>query len=182
MVDLQTLLTYLTLISVPIGVFYHILTLWNSQKARQTQILLQLYQTMSNPENTRVLWELLAMEWDDYDDFQVKHSPQVDPENASKRQALWNQYEGLGMLVKNNVVDLNTVYRTRGSHVLMVWYKFESIIKKLRVDEDKAIGDEYLKDFEFLANKMMEMRIRNNLPLPTQRIHPTSELYSKYNR
>jgi hypothetical protein len=108
MIEIQTLLTYLTLVSVPIGVFYHILTLWNSQKARQTQILLQLYQTMSNPENNQVMWELLALEWDDYNDFQEKHSPQVDPENASKRQALWNQYEGLGLLVKNKVVDLNT--------------------------------------------------------------------------
>ena len=120
------------------------------------------------------------MEWDNYDDFHEKYSPQTNPEQASRRQALWNQYDGLAMLVKNNVVDLNTVYRTRGSHVMMVWFKFESIIKKLRVDESKSIGSEYLNDFEFLANKMIEIRKKRGLPLYTQWIHPTSELYKEY--
>ena len=181
MIDIQTILTYLTLISVPIGVFYHILTLWNAQKARQTQILLQLYQTMGNPENTRTLWEFLAMEWDDYDDFMDKYSPDVDQDHASRRQAFWNQYEGLGILVKNNVVDLDTVYRTRGPHVMMIWFKFESIIKRLRVDENKQIGVEYLQDFEYLAEKMIDIRTKKGLPLHTQWIHPTSELYKEYN-
>ena len=35
LVSLQTLLTYLTLISVPIGVFYHIMTLRNTRKNQQ---------------------------------------------------------------------------------------------------------------------------------------------------
>ena len=181
MIDLQTVLTYLTLISVPIGVFYHILTLWNAQKTRKTQILLQLYQTMSNPENNRLLWEFMALEWDDYEDFMLKYSPAADPDHASRRQAFWSQYDGLGMLVKNNVVDLNTVYRTRGSHIMMVWFKFESIIKRLRVDEEKQIGSEYLQDFEFLAERMIEIRKMKGLPIPTQQIHPTSELYKEYN-
>jgi hypothetical protein len=35
MIDLQTVLTYLTLISVPVGVFYHIMTLRNTRKNQQ---------------------------------------------------------------------------------------------------------------------------------------------------
>ena len=38
MIDLQTLLTYLTLISVPFGVFYHIMTLNNTRKNQQMQL------------------------------------------------------------------------------------------------------------------------------------------------
>ena len=110
-----------------------------------------------------------------------KYCPAADPDHASRRQAFWSQYDGLGMLVKNNVVDLNTVYRTRGSHIMMVWFKFESIIKRLRVDEEKQIGSEYLQDFEFLAERMIEIRKMKGLPIPTQQIHPTSELYKEYN-
>jgi hypothetical protein len=38
MIDIQTVLTYLTLISIPVGVFYHITTLRNAEKARSTQL------------------------------------------------------------------------------------------------------------------------------------------------
>ena len=39
MIDLESLLTYFTLISVPIGVIYHILTLRNQSRTRQFQII-----------------------------------------------------------------------------------------------------------------------------------------------
>jgi len=179
-VSIQTVLTYLTLISVPVGVFYHVLTLWNSQKARQTQILLQLYQSMSNPENQKRFWEFMSMSWDDYDDFMSRYSPDVDQDHAAQRQAFWNQYDGLGLLVKDNVVDLNTVYRTRGGIIINVWFKFETIIKGLRIDEEKEIGDEYMNDFEYLANEMIGIRKRKGLPLPLNQLHPTSTLYEQY--
>ena len=51
---LQTILTYLTLISVIVGVFYHIMTLRNQSRTRQAQLFQQLYQRTideeSNPE------------------------------------------------------------------------------------------------------------------------------------
>jgi len=37
-VNLQTVLTYLTLISVSVGVFYHIMTLRNTRKNQQLQL------------------------------------------------------------------------------------------------------------------------------------------------
>ena len=43
MVDTQTVLTYLTLISVPVGVAYHILTLRNQSRTRQAQLFMQLF-------------------------------------------------------------------------------------------------------------------------------------------
>ena len=67
---LQTLLTYLTLISVPVGVFYHIMTLRNTGKnqemqleTRQAQLFMQIYQEMSSPEHYKRSDELLHMEW-----------------------------------------------------------------------------------------------------------------------
>ena len=57
MTDLQTALTYLTLISVPVGVLYNIMTLNNqtrsqkhAQKSRQAQLYMQLYSFYDNKE------------------------------------------------------------------------------------------------------------------------------------
>jgi hypothetical protein len=42
---LQTVLTFVTLISVPVGVFYHIMTLRNQKQSRQASLFMQLYDT-----------------------------------------------------------------------------------------------------------------------------------------
>ena len=47
-ITLQTLLTYLTLISVPVGVFYYITTLRNQNRARQAQLLMQMHMYRTN--------------------------------------------------------------------------------------------------------------------------------------
>ncbi len=60
MIDLQTILTYLTLISVPVGVIYHIMTLRNTRKnqllqleTRQTQLYMQVLNKVSSLEFQR---------------------------------------------------------------------------------------------------------------------------------
>ena len=77
MIDLEQLLTYLTLISVPIGVFYHIMTLNNTRKnqqlqleTRQAQLFMQLYNRLEKDFVTSFL-NVMNWEWDSYEDFQM---------------------------------------------------------------------------------------------------------------
>ena len=59
MVDIQTVLTYLTLISVPVGVAYHIMTLNNTRKNQQMQLdtrQAQLYTTLWNQSFNNPEW------------------------------------------------------------------------------------------------------------------------------
>ena len=63
MIDLQTVLTYLTLISVPVGVFYHIMTLRNTRRNQQltlenrnAQLLMRIYDKYTETELMRHKW------------------------------------------------------------------------------------------------------------------------------
>ncbi len=98
MIDLQTVLTYLTLISVPIGVFYHIMTLNNTRKnqkmqleTRQAQLFMQIYHGMSSPEFYMRSDELLKMEWEDFDDYYRKYGSENNPENYALRFSTWGR-------------------------------------------------------------------------------------------
>lgn len=182
MVDLailQVVRDLVAIFGVIAGLTYYVITVRNAQKTRQTQILMQLYQSMYNPENSKRLWELMAMTWEDYDDYMEKYSPQTNQEHAAMRIAYWYLYDGLGMLVRDKVVDVKTVYRTLGRRILMVWYKFETVFKKLRLDEERELGSDYLEDFEHLANEMIKIRKQRGQPLPIQYLHPTSTLRSE---
>ena len=100
MIDLQTVLTYLTLISVPVGVFYHIMTLRNTQKTRelslkaqeqaletrQAQLLMDLYEAYRNPTFKKQFDHVLfRMDFEDWEDFNRK----LDPLESPDERVIW---------------------------------------------------------------------------------------------
>jgi hypothetical protein len=67
--SLQSALTYLTLISVPVGIFYHIMTLRNQNKNRQAQLFINLYSTYATPEMQGHFRDLWTIEVNGIDDW-----------------------------------------------------------------------------------------------------------------
>ena len=118
MFDLQTILTYLTLISVPVGVLYHILTLRNQSKVRQIQIikganLIGDYQ-----------WTLYDAEFNDLEDFKEKYGFESNLEFRKVFFDYFNILEELGVYVKDGLLDVRYVALIGGGAVISLWEKF----------------------------------------------------------
>ena len=136
MIDIQTVLTYLTLISIPVGVAYHIMTLNNTRKnqqlqleTRQTQLFMQTYQKVATPELQTLASELNGWEWKDFDDFKEKYF------DDTKKRGDWAStmvlFDGLGVLLKKHFIDPEMLFNleqsgTRGG--VLLWFKFKPII------------------------------------------------------
>ena len=180
MIGLSTVRDLVAIFGVIAGFTYYVLTVRNAQKARQTQTLMQLYQTRYSPEGVKRLWSIMSMEWTDFDDWMKKYSPSrnTDSDNSAMSTSSWNFYDGLGILVKKNIVDIETVYSMLGIRILMVWFKCETLIKGLRSMEP---GKDYLENFEYLANEMIRIRRQRGVQLPLARLHPTSTLHKELN-
>ena len=163
MIDLQTILTYLTLISIPVGVVYHIVTLRNTRKnqelqleTRQAQFFIQTYQSVVTPEIQRVWGEVLEWEWTDFDDFAEKYyrNPIRRGEWISANLTI----DILGLMLKENLMDPELLFEmeqhgTRGGRVL--WFKFESIIREMRRRENNP---ELMRNFEYFVEEMIRLR------------------------
>jgi len=168
-VTLQTLLTYLTLISVPVGVIYHIMTLRNTRKnqeltleTRQTQLFMQLVDRWGDPGFARM-----------YADFRygICADANNDPEEIRKIavQALFESYdpdiiipvhtlaqyfEGISILVQKNLIDVDTVENLLSGRIIWYWDATELFIESVR----ERVGDPTMyRDLELLAH---EMKIR----------------------
>jgi len=162
MIDLQTVLTYLTLISVPVGVAYHIMTLNNTRKTqqlhletRQAQLLMQIYQRMSTPEYVSDWAEILNYEWDSFEDFELKYGSADHPDKYGKRASIWRSLDGVGLLVKEGLLDVNKVYELMDSGVIFQWMKWGPIIKEIRVRYGFPNMSIW---FEYLADEMYKIR------------------------
>ena len=144
MADLETLLTYLTLISVPIGVFYHIMTLANTRKnqdlqleTRQTQLFMQIYMRYLEPDLfSSNFFKLMSREWDDSQDYVNKYGVGGDVGASSPDGADLNMlmtfYEGVAVLLNRKMIDMDLVYELMPTNVTALWGKYESLIKAFR--------------------------------------------------
>jgi hypothetical protein len=141
MIDIQTVLTYLTLISVPVGVFYHIMTLNNTRKNQQMQLetrQAQLYnniwnQSMNNPQFQKNYMRFSSLSWKNIDEYKETF-PYGDYESENT-MALWSIalfFEGLVPIIKERLLDLKYLEGTVGSLLRDYWLKIEPVVEDVR--------------------------------------------------
>ena len=179
MVDYSTLSIVFTGLSISLAAFYYINTLRNAQKTRQIQMFMQLYESKYDQEGLEALFTLMYLEWEDFDDYMEKYSPVTgDTKIAVMMESQVSYMDGLGLLVKNIEVDLETVYNVAGRRVLLLWFKLETLIKSFR--EPVWGMPEYAENFEYLAYEMIRIRRQKGLPIPyLVYLHPTSKLHQE---
>ena len=158
---LQTLLTFLTLFSVPVGVFYHIMTLRNTRKnqqlqleTRQAQLFTQLHSEFRRAETLRLYFKALQMTWDDLDDFEKKYGL----ENWEERipyTSMSHFFEHLGVLLEEGLIDINLVIQIIGGTFKRFWEKFEPIVLERRIRESHP---QYYDKMEYLYNEIEKLR------------------------
>ena len=173
MIDLQTVLTYLTLISVPVGVLYHIMTLNNTRKTqqmqletRQAQLFMQIYAEQIKRNNIPGFDAVQHMEFKNPQEFEDKYGRDNNPEAWYDFWHYSSYYEGIGVLVREKFVDIRLVALLNGGDVISSWEKFEEVTYHYR---DKynwprwSIEWEYLyKEMKEYANKHQELQIIQN--------------------
>jgi hypothetical protein len=140
-VSLQTLLTYLTLISVPVGVFYHIMTLRNTRRnqeltleTRQAQLYNNIWnQSLNNPHFQRLYMRYSSLQWSSVEEF-METFPFNDYESENT-MTLWGIalfFEGLAPLVKEGLLDIKYLDGTIGALLGGYWMKLEPFADEIR--------------------------------------------------
>jgi len=151
----------MTGISLTIAAAYYTLTLRNTQKnqqlqleTRQAQLFTQLYSEFRSSEKLRLYGKALQMMWDDYDDFQKKYGL----ENWEKRVPFTSMslfYEEIGVLIEEELIDINLVIQLIGVTFRLFWEKFEPIVLETRIRESVPT---YFDKMEYLYNEIKKLR------------------------
>ena len=162
MIDLQTLLTYLTLISVPVGVFYHIMTLRNTRKnqelqleTRQAQLFTQIAIQCFSTEFMTQYFELYQWEWEDYEDYQTKYGLSNNPHAYVIRHRIMELFNLTGTMVKNDLVNIELINQAGGTPIISIWEKWLDVIEEER---RRVYTPKYMADWEYLYNEVLMYR------------------------
>lgn len=108
---------------------------------------------------------MAVWEWKDYDDFFAKYGPNVNPDD----HAVWDMnlqwMEGVGVLVRRDLIDPELVYDIMYGSIISFWEKHETIIQGLR---EQSQLPNLLDDLEYIYNQMkaIEVKRQNQNPNP----------------
>jgi hypothetical protein len=170
-VSLQTLLTYLTLISIPVGVFYHIMTLRNTRKnqelqleTRQAQLFMQTYHKWIDKDLNLANTKVERYEWQDFDDFMRKYGPEADINAYSDFTRLAAYFEGIGVLVKRGLIDPHIVDDLMSINIIQFWEKYENLAIEFR---ERWNAPQVIEWVEYLYNQIKPIAEQQHPELKT---------------
>jgi hypothetical protein len=156
MIQVEYLPIVLTGIGIIVSILYYASVLRNQNRTRQAQLFMQIYQELISPENFRISNELVRWEWDDYDDFMRKYGAENNPEAFSKRYSTWFRLNGIGLLVKDGLIDVDRVYELMNDYILWQWKKFGDLIIRTRVHFNNP---DWMEGFEYVAGEMERLKL-----------------------
>ena len=104
-----------------------------------------MYDKWSSPDHMKNFYEIQKWEWKDYDDFQEKYGSEKNPNIYFHFSSIGRFFEGVGVLVKRELVDPYFVDDLMSGHILGFWDKFgESIIIERQTRENIPQYFEYV--------------------------------------
>ena len=132
--------------------------------AREAQLRLQLIAYMTDERFEGALNEILwRWDWEGWDDYWEKYSPLNNPEANLARRLARSFYVGLASMVRDGLVDIETVYELNPTGVTRYWEKMGPIAREFRERNDYP---GYLEPVEYLAGEIAELRDRKGDPTP----------------
>jgi hypothetical protein len=160
--DVQTLTVIITGISIVIGIIVFILSRRQELETRQAALFMQVHSRWNSRDFTKaygaVRYKDSEEEWMDtiqrvFEDPNRKN-PDIDLDDFADHQMLSTFFEGLGILVKKDLVDLSLVEDLFAGRI--IWY-YETQVKPIAEEARKHLRDTTLYDsIEYLYNSMKQ--------------------------
>jgi hypothetical protein len=153
MVDITEISAMLAAAGVLVAVVYYILDMRHQTKVRDTDLAIRMnpWMAVSGADLTDVIAEVWSLEFKDYNDFIKKYGPFTLRKPEQKAiQMLLNYFEGVGLLLKRNLMDINFAWDLWGNSYFLVWEKLKPLVEGLRKQYGMADAWSF---FEYLYNE-----------------------------
>ena len=112
-----------------VAAIYYIFTLRTNQRnlkanldTRKLQLITGLGQSLFSENGYRTFGELMNMHWKDYDDFEKKYGSDFNLDNYAKRTTQEYNYNMLGTLIREKLVEPETLYNMGMLGAAFIWY------------------------------------------------------------
>jgi len=173
MVELTTIFGLTQTLAIIVGVIVALMELRHMRQTRDTeletrqaQLFMQIFTRHFEIDTRKSISLVKKIEYEDYDDYVEKYGEENDPEVYHRINSLGTYYEGIGVLVKRNLVDPSMVDDLMSGRIIDFWEMGGRWIKEYRQrtgDYEAAEHVEYL--YNVIKNIRDKQRTEAGLPI-----------------
>jgi hypothetical protein len=153
MVDIYEISALVAAAGVLIGVVYYILDMKHQRQVTQTDLLVKVspWLNISSSELQTAVVRTLNLEFKDYDDF-IKRYGKIHSDRPEQTAFLTvgNYFEGLGLLAKRGLVDVDLIYEFWTGDIADIWNKIKPLVEGMRKESKFPVA----LNIEYLYNEM----------------------------
>jgi hypothetical protein len=145
---IQTIYYIVAMTGVIVAAINYLISTRNTDKARQAQMFMGLYEKWNTSESIEANTRIQELKINNYNEF-IKMLR--DNQSADGNSIVWHAtyFEGMGVLVREKLIDLRLVSLFLHGEIKLYWEKFGPFFKQFRVSENYPrawIEAEYLYD------------------------------------
>jgi len=146
--DIATLSTIVATISIVVGVIFTVLELRHLRRTRKTEIIMRIYDRFSSREMVEAMNKVGSITYENLDEFRKNYG-------FTEVTMIAVLFEGLGVLLEQNLIDIDLVNRLFGPTLNSLWKRMKPVIYAMR----EGIKEPYFfSHFESLVNKLSSYR------------------------
>jgi hypothetical protein len=146
--DISTIATIVTTVSIVIGVIFALLELRHLTGTRKTEIIMKIYDRFGSREMVEAIMKVGNAKFETMEDYRNKYGFTEVTEIAVL-------FEGLGVLLEQNLIDIRMVDRLFGPTLNSLWERMQPVIYAMR----KALNEPFFfSHFEHLINRLSAYR------------------------
>ena len=167
MTTFEQILYIVPVLALAASITYYAMVIRNQNKTQQMQtetrkanILMNLHSEWGKDEYQKASWTVMALQYDDYDDFVKKYGPTTEYSELNHEifKVCWF-YNGLGSLVHKQYASIDLVDELFGYMVIWLWEILKPIINESRIQYNQPQSLEW---FEYLYNEIFKYRKRES--------------------
>jgi hypothetical protein len=149
--DISTIATIVTTVSIAIGVIFTLLELRHLAKTRRTEIIMKIYDRFSSREMVEAISKVGSAKFESLDDYRKKYGFTEITEIAVL-------FEGLGVLLEQNLIDIKMVDRLFGPTLNALWERVQPVLYAMR----KGLNEPFFfSHFEYLIKELSAYRTKS---------------------
>jgi hypothetical protein len=146
--DISAVATIVTTVSIAIGVVFTLLELRHLAKTRRTEIIMKIYDRFSSKEIVEAMNKVGSAKFESLDDYRKKYGFTEITEVAVL-------FEGLGVLLEQNLIDIKMVDRLFGPTLKALWERVQPVLYAMR----KGLNEPFFfSHFEYLIKELSAYR------------------------
>lgn len=174
MASFEFLAVIVSVLGLAASITYYAFVVQNQNKTRQTQMFMDLYAVYRDPEFAKIWGEVMDQQYTDFDDYWDKYGGETNREAWNKWQSVGRLFNGIGVLVKRGMVDIELVEELMAVIIFVSWAQMGPILygfrdwTKNRARTIYADAYQPMSGFEYLYNELEKRKnaINKNIKIP----------------